>query len=121
MPTPEEFARINIEKQLSACGWVIQDISGLNRYAGFGVAEQAASYVTGLPRTILPVTLPLPFPYEATGVETSFRDNRDPSPRSRRVFAFHRPETLNEWVGMGFARAARLRQAVLRSAFEGRL
>jgi type I restriction enzyme, R subunit len=31
-------------------------------------------------------------------VETLFRDNRDPSPRSRRVFAFHRPETLQEWL-----------------------
>ena len=32
---------------------------------------------------------------QSTGVETLFRDERDPSPRSRRVFSFHRPETLS--------------------------
>jgi type I restriction enzyme R subunit len=36
--------------------------------------------------------------YESTGTETLFRDLRDPSPRSRRVFAFHKPETLHEWI-----------------------
>lgn len=60
------------------------------------VVEQAVNYVVGLPPNILHVTLPLPFQYESTGVATLFRDNRDPSPRSRRVFAFHRPEFLNE-------------------------
>jgi len=54
-----------------------------------------------LPQNVPHVTLPLPFQYESTGVETLFRDNRDPSPRSRRVFAFHRPETLNEWLTEG--------------------
>ncbi len=56
-----------------------------------GVADQAASYSVGLPASIPHVELPLPFLYESTGVETFFRDNRDPQPRSRRVFAFHRP------------------------------
>jgi type I restriction enzyme R subunit len=136
MPTPEELARVNIDKQLTGCGWVTQDMAGLNRYAGLGVAvrefplapgeadyllfvdgkaagvveakpegttlsgvaEQAGHYVVGLPQNIPHVTLPLPFQYESTGVETLFRDNRDPSPRSRRAFAFHRPETLQEWL-----------------------
>ncbi len=40
----------------------------------------------------------LPFLYESTGIETYFRDERDPHPRSRRVFAFHRPETLAQWL-----------------------
>jgi len=35
---------------------------------------------------------PLLFTYETTGVETNFRDQRDPVSRSRPVFAFHRPE-----------------------------
>lgn len=38
-----------------------------------------------------------PFSYESTGTETYFRDNRDPDARSRRVFGFHKPETLREW------------------------
>jgi len=37
---------------------------------------------------------PLPFVYESTGVVTNFTDMRDPKPRSRPVFSFHRPETL---------------------------
>lgn len=41
---------------------------------------------------------PLPFIYEATGVLTRFTDARDPKPRSRDVFSFHRPETLREWL-----------------------
>ncbi len=42
--------------------------------------------------------LPLPFRYESTGVETFFTNGLDPDPRARRVFAFHRPETLAGWV-----------------------
>ena len=41
---------------------------------------------------------PLPFLYESTGVITRFTDGRDPKPRSREVFTFHRPETLQEWL-----------------------
>ena len=37
---------------------------------------------------------PLPFLYESTGIITRFTDGRDPKPRSREVFNFHRPETL---------------------------
>ncbi len=61
------------------------------------VAEQSAKYSTGLPENIPHVHTPLPFLYESTGVETFFRDLRDPEPRSRRVFSFHKPETLLEW------------------------
>ena len=74
-----------------------------------GVAEQSAAYLTGLPSNIPHVQLPLPFAYESTGVETFFRDERDPEPRSRRVFAFHRPETLAEWAREAETLRARLR------------
>lgn len=40
---------------------------------------------------------PLPFVYVSTGTLTSFTDHRDPKPRARTVFSFHRPETLKEW------------------------
>jgi len=40
---------------------------------------------------------PLLFGYEGTGEVTRFTDFRDRKPRSRPVFAFHRPETLLEW------------------------
>lgn len=41
---------------------------------------------------------PLPFVYESTGVITHFTDYRDPKPRARNVFSFHRPETIAEWL-----------------------
>ena len=40
---------------------------------------------------------PLPFVYESTGIITRFTDYRDPRPRGRNVFSFHRPETFFEW------------------------
>ena len=37
---------------------------------------------------------PLPFLYESTGTVTQFTDGREPKPRSREVFCFHRPPEL---------------------------
>ncbi len=51
---------------------------------------------------------PLPFLYESTGIITRFTDGRDPNPRSREVFNFHRPETLKEWLGQGTSLRRRL-------------
>ena len=152
MPTPEFLARQQIDQLLAASGWSVQNRTGMNFYAGrgvavrefpveggfadymlfvdrkavgvveakkvgttlSGVAEQAGSYAAGLPKNIPHVGADglspnsggvrpdrLPFLYESTGVETFFRDERDPEPRSRRVFTFHRPETLAEWVTDG--------------------
>ncbi|WP_416768873.1 DEAD/DEAH box helicase family protein [Sulfurimonas sp. ST-25] len=50
----------------------------------------------------------LPFIYESTGTLTRFRDERDPKPRSREVFSFHRPETLREWLGQSESLRTRL-------------
>jgi len=63
-----------------------------------GVAEQSQAYIASIPNNLPVVQEPLPFAYESTGTETFFRDIRDPDPRSRRVFAFHSPETLAEWL-----------------------
>ncbi len=64
-----------------------------------GVAEQSSHYAVNLPEFIQSTSPDLlPFLYESTGVETFFRDERDPEPRSRRVFSFHRPETLAAWL-----------------------
>ena len=63
------------------------------------VAEQSARYAHSVPELLASgQTGPLPFLYESTGVETFFRDERDPDPRSRSVFSFHRPETLAAWL-----------------------
>lgn len=62
-----------------------------------GVAEQTDTYGKNLPDFLNCDAGRLSFSYESTGVETLFRDARDPEPRSRHVFSFHRPETLAEW------------------------
>ena len=48
MTTPEAQARQNIDAQLSACGWVIQDRKELNLYAGRGVAVREFPLETGI-------------------------------------------------------------------------
>ena len=74
-----------------------------------GVAEQSGRYLTSLPASLLHDGPPPPFAYESTGVETFFRSLKDPHPRSRRVFTFHRPETLAEWAAEESSLRARLR------------
>jgi type I restriction enzyme R subunit len=144
---PEEKARQEIDRLLTAAGWDVQDRSKLNLGASpgvavrefsltggaadyllivdrkavgvieakpagttlSGVAEQSGQYLASLPPGTPYAQLPLPFAYESTGIETYFRDERDPEPRSRRVFAFHRPETLGEWLAQSSTLRARLR------------
>jgi len=59
-----------------------------------GVEIQSERYVKGLPDALPAWHKPLPFAYQSTGVATNFTNGLDPEPRARRVFAFHRPETL---------------------------
>lgn len=56
------------------------------------VEEQGLGYATSGLKHIGEADLP--FIYESTGEITRFTDRRDPKPRSREVFSFHRPETL---------------------------
>ena len=133
---PEQIARDNIDKQLIACGWIIQDKKKFNLAAGLGIAireyqtdigpadyvlfvdkkavgiieakreeegvrlttveEQSSQYANAKLRLLN--NEPLPFVYESTGEVTRFTDYRDPKPRSRNVFTFHRPETFVQWL-----------------------
>jgi len=146
--TPEQFARQQIDDQLVACGWIVQEKSAINLSAGRGVAicelsfatgepdytlfvdgkalgtveakpegytltgveEQSTKYVAGVPSGLPAWRKPLSFSYEATGKETRFTNRLDPDPRSRNVFAFHRPETLLTWVQQDQQLAQRLRE-----------
>jgi len=144
---PEQRARQQIDAQLAACGWVVQDYQSADFSAGLGIAlrevplttgpcdylllvdrkalgvieakkvgttlsaiaDQSTRYATSLPDFLAAgQTGTLPFLYESTGVETFVRDERDPAPRSRRVFTFHRPETLAEWAAEPDTLRARL-------------
>ena len=61
------------------------------------VEHQSGKYVDGLPEWMKARVYLLPFIYQSTGSETRFTNGYDPDARSRRVFTFHRPETLAEW------------------------
>ena len=74
---PEQAARDNIDKQLHAAGWAVQDKDKIDWN-------------------------------ESTGILTRFTDYRDPKPRSRPVFTFHRPETFKAWRKEGKSLRARL-------------
>src|SRR6266508_3947355 len=63
-----------------------------------GVEEQSGKYATSLLDIYPKWQTPLPFAYESTGVETQFTNRLDPDPKSRNVFAFHKPETLLAWL-----------------------
>jgi type I restriction enzyme R subunit len=65
-----------------------------------GVETQSTKYNHGLPQDLPAWERPLPFAYESTGAETRFTNALDPTPRSRRTFAFHRPETPIHRKGM---------------------
>jgi len=73
------------------------------------VAEQSTRYSNALKWILQRWADPLPFNYETTGVETNFRDQRDPDARSREVFAFHTPAHLLELVQQPDTLRARLK------------
>jgi type I restriction enzyme, R subunit len=75
-----------------------------------GVAEQAAKYMVALPEHLARWGDSLRFDYESMGEETYFRDLQDPKPRSRRVFAFHQPQTLHGWLKEADTLRARLQR-----------
>jgi type I restriction enzyme R subunit len=133
---PEDRAREQIDGQLEAAGWKVQDRLEMDLGAGpgiavreftlatgeadyllfvdrkacgvieakpegttlSGVADQTGRYQAGAPDILPTHEHGLRFAYESTGAETFFRDQRDNTVRSRRVFSFHRPETLREWL-----------------------
>jgi type I restriction enzyme R subunit len=66
----------------------------------WGVKEQSAKYLAGMDDDLPVARSRLPFHYETTGQETHFTNELDPVPRSRLVFSFHRPETLQAWLAL---------------------
>lgn len=70
-----------------------------------GVEIQSDKYTKGLPDGLPRWQDPLPFSYQSTGTETHFTNGLDPEPRARNVFAFHRPETLAQWLESSLPKA----------------
>lgn len=137
--SPEEKARLIIDKKLIEAGWVLQDRNEFNPTAGVGVAVREfktndndevdyALFVDKFPVGLVEAKPEesgvhlstkaceqnmryvksglkgnydkneLRFIYEATNLITEFTDLRDPKPRLRRVYTFHRPEYLKELI-----------------------
>ena len=59
-----------------------------------GALQQAERYRASLPDNLRRFPR-FPFSYASTGIETYFRDIRDPNSRSRPVFTFHTPDSLS--------------------------
>jgi type I restriction enzyme, R subunit len=136
---PEQIARDYIDRQLTKCGWIIQNKKHVDLTAGPGIIvteyqteigpADYVLFVDGKPVGVIEAKKeeegvrltvhedqskdyadsklkylnndPLPFVYESTGTLTRFTDYRDPKPRSRPAFTFHRPETFREWLKQG--------------------
>jgi type I restriction enzyme, R subunit len=94
-----------VDKQF--CG-VIEAKPGGTTLSGY--ADQAARYISEAPEWLGVDPKKRRFEYVASDTEILFRDHADPDPRSRRVFAFHRPETLRRWLSEAETLRARLRQ-----------
>ncbi|MCX7170491.1 MAG: DEAD/DEAH box helicase family protein, partial [Proteobacteria bacterium] len=86
-----------------------------------GVEIQSGRYAQGLPQSLPAWQRPLPFLYESTGIETHFTNGLDPEPRARNTFAFHKPDTLAEWLryGPGETKSGSVQEAP--TTFLGRL
>jgi len=74
-----------------------------------GYSEQAARYIADVPKHLVREVGQVRFEYVASGTETLFRDHADPDPVSRRVFSFHRPETLERELREPLTLRGRLR------------
>ena len=138
--SPEQRARLLIDKDLEIAGWIIQNRAEMNLSAGAGVAVRevpmgdgrvdyllylnqkivgvveakpagvtlaevhlqamryASSLTAGQKLNAVLANGVLPFVYEASSTELYFSNHFDPEPRSRRIFNFQRPETLEAMI-----------------------
>jgi hypothetical protein len=63
-----------------------------------GFSDEAGRYIGSVPERLVRREGQVRFGYLASSTEILFRDHADPAPRPRRVFYFHRPETLRRWL-----------------------
>jgi len=80
-----------------------------------GVELQTTKYSEGIPDNLPAPRRPLPFQYQSTGIETRFTNLLEPDARSRPVFSFHKPETLDGWLSREIQSPGSTLRAKLRS------
>ncbi len=114
---PRDKVDLTVAQGIAICEYPLKKGHGFADYllyvdgAAIGVIEakkagvpltaveiQTSKYSVGLPEIIPAPRRPLPFCYQSTGVETRFTNLLEPDPRSRPVFAFHKPETFAHWI-----------------------
>ncbi|PSM51441.1 type I restriction/modification system, restriction subunit [Campylobacter blaseri] len=89
-----------------ACGVIEAKKSGTSLS---GVENQSIKYANNLPKNVRCYQNPLPFLYESNSKEIYFTNLKDDNPRSRKIFAFHKPEFLRELLNQ---------QSTLRNKFK---
>lgn len=75
-----------------------------------GAENQAKNYTHTLPAHIPSYQESLPFVYMSNASEIYFTNLREPSPRARRIFAFHTPQELIEKINSPHSLRDRIRQ-----------
>jgi len=66
-----------------------------------GKEPQVEKYSKGYSEGLDKIDEELPFNYISTGTQTYFTNKWDAKPRSREVFAFHKPEIFEKWIKEG--------------------
>ena len=89
---PEQIARDHIDKQLVACGWIIQDVKKINLHAGVGVAVREYHTDVG----------PADYVLFVDGKLTVC-------------------DKMEETISQSLLQSETLKQSILKKAFEGRL
>ncbi|MBX7258974.1 MAG: DEAD/DEAH box helicase family protein [Candidatus Hydrogenedentes bacterium] len=74
-----------------------------------GVEAQSAKYAAGLPDNLPAHRRPLPFLFESNGSVTYFTNGLDPTPRSRQLFNFPRPDAVAELLAQSTQLRGRLK------------
>lgn len=106
MPTPEALAREKIDAMLIAADWVVQDYKQLNLSAARGIALREVPLASG-PCDYLLLVDRIPPTAEQTRIVAEVE---------RRLSVIDEMEIL---VAANLARAARLRQSILKASFAG--
>ncbi|CAG0966134.1 Type-1 restriction enzyme EcoKI specificity protein [Phycisphaerales bacterium] len=118
MPAAEEIARQNIDRQLAAAGWLAQDYRALNLAAGPGIAVREFPLSTGEADYLLYADGKVIAVVEAKPEGHIAEQAEIVAEVDRRLSVADAAETQVEHA---LQRAARLRQAILKRAFEGKL
>ncbi|MFZ5910797.1 MAG: hypothetical protein ACOYYU_12350 [Chloroflexota bacterium] len=123
MPTPESLACLNIDRQLTVCGWTVQSRAEVNLYASRGVAVREFLLETGEADYLLFVDRKAVVS-ERLGIEKArlgIRKANLETEKAKLGIQNANLEIEESRLPEAERRLSVIGQAMLRSAFEGRL